>query len=216
MRNKGSRFVLQHHELWWNPISITVAGLYAAWKLAEGNADASFKTESSVIASEQWAREQKLQVLFFAFLLRQAFPTWGQSWWECFLVEGIQVLTLSASARLELAQRSLCHLSRGPTRVSSPYSEACGSRCCSLGSAGHFHPQFLKWEHDSPWVKIYPVLRNSSPRAFVSSFTTQVSYSGRCLPHTEPQGQIGSCMRRFCKPGSRPQLGRLSQPHGLW
>lgn len=68
---------------------------------------------------------------------------WGQGWWGSFLVEEIQVLTLSASERLELAPRSLCHLARGLTRVSIPYSEACGSRCCSLGSAGRSHPQFL-------------------------------------------------------------------------
>lgn len=68
----------------------------------------------------------------------------GQGWWEYFLVEEIQVLTLSASEWLELAPRSLCHLARGLPRVSIPYSEAFGSRCCSLGLAGRFHLRFLK------------------------------------------------------------------------
>lgn len=67
----------------------------------------------------------------------------GQGWQECFLVEEIQVLTLLASEQLELALRSLCHLAQGLPQGSIPYSEAFGSRCCSLGLAGHFHLQFL-------------------------------------------------------------------------
>lgn len=118
-----------------------MAGLYTAQKLAGGNAEFSFKPDRSCYNTG--AEEQKLQVLLLVALLRQVFQMWAQSSQEYSVVEEIQVLTLSAFAQLELAQRSLCHLVQGLIQVSSPYSEACGSQCCSLRSAERFHPQFL-------------------------------------------------------------------------
>lgn len=85
---------------------------------------------------------------FFAFLPRWIFLK--RRWWlqECFLVEGIQVLILLASAWPERAQRSPCHHVQGLSQASSPYSGAFGFQCCFLGWAGHFLLQALKLQND--------------------------------------------------------------------
>lgn len=81
---------------------------------------------------------------FFAFLLRWIFLNWEWQSQGCFLEEGIRDLILLASAELELAQRSPCHLVQGLTQVSSPYSGAFGFQCCFLGLAERFPLQILK------------------------------------------------------------------------
>lgn len=86
--------------------------------------------------------------LFFAFLLRWTSLNWEWQLRGCFLVEEIRDLILLASAWLELAQRSPCHLVQGLTQVSSPYSGAFGFQCCFLGLAGHFPLQILKLQND--------------------------------------------------------------------
>lgn len=99
---------------------------------------------------------QLVKHLFFAFRLRRIFLNGRQWLWGCFLVEEIQVLILLASAGLESAQRSPCHLVRDLTQVSSPYSEAFDFQCCFLGLAGRFLLQILKLENDKKKKKTTP------------------------------------------------------------
>lgn len=189
-KHKGLRFVLQHHELWWNPISTTEAGHYAAWKLARGNAEVSFTPESSVITSEQWARNRNCKFSLPFSSAQVGFPVVGAELVGVLFGRGnpspnpLGLCTAWTGSEIPLPSRPRPEPGVQPILWSMRFPMLLSRIGWAFSPT---IPEMKIWEptgEDLPRAE-----KNSSPRAFVSSLTTQASCRVCCLPYREPQAR---------------------------